>query len=89
MTKDQVVTAGAPADATVVRPADAALFENHLELAAYLRGWATALAREVGDDRRAPVDEADFLRGYGRALVDLAGHLSIGDALPGGPLAAR
>lgn len=86
MAMDEVV-GGVAMDTDIdASPQDATLFDNHLSLAAHLREWAAALQIEVGDERRDPRDEADFLRGYVRALSDLAGHLSVGDGLPGGLL---
>lgn len=60
---------------------------HHIMVAAYLDGWANALACE-SNGRTAPIDESDFILGYQRALRDLAGHLRTGDALPGSPFFA-
>lgn len=87
MTKDQVSVAGQPADVDGLdTPTAAAVYDNHLALAAYLESWAGSLRAEVGSDARPPIDERDFLLGYLRALVDLAGQLRVGDGLEGGPL---
>jgi len=62
-------------------------YAQHLRLAEYLTRWGRDLDSEL-DGRSEPRDEADFLLGYQRALLDMAGHLRERDALPGGILDA-
>lgn len=62
---------------------------NHVALAVYMRSWSLRMEPELSAVGRLPgrsVSEDDYLLGYIRALRDMADHLVLGDALPGGPL---
>ncbi|GAB49841.1 hypothetical protein [Mobilicoccus pelagius] len=63
------------------------LYTHHLYLAGYLREWAAATARDAAAERG--LLEAEYLKGYARALADITDHVEAGEALPGGPLYAR
>ena len=67
----------------------AEIYANHLVLSACIRGWSDRMVSDLSAGERSaapPANEDDYLRGYIRALRDLAEHLFEGDGLPGGPL---
>lgn len=69
------------------------LHASHLALADRLRGCSRGMRGQLVHPDAPTHDEDDYLRGYMRALDDIAAHLRHGDCLPGGlfgesPLAA-
>ncbi|MDO5628483.1 MAG: hypothetical protein Q4G43_09200 [Mobilicoccus sp.] len=62
----------------------AGIYTNHLFIAEFVRGWAEFVLDCA--DREVGVNEVEYLKGYARALDDVAGHLERGEALPGGPV---
>ncbi|WP_040157132.1 hypothetical protein [Mobilicoccus massiliensis] len=65
-------------------PMQADLYSHHLYLSHFVREWARAVLRDAAQERGHA--EAEYLKGYAKALTDMAGHLEDGEALPGGPL---
>lgn len=58
---------------------------SHLALADQLLACSRSMRNHLTHPEAATHDEDDYLRGYMRALDDLAAHLRHGDYLPGEP----